>query len=180
MKDSEEDICAIPAASIADVDIAAIAEHSERTAREISRLGQLMDQGKETEEEFAQLIKLLFETGAKVEAEYLLRRNLEVGDASHSLYLELFGTVKVQEFRDAILAFRTEFETGLTLVEELAFLDETYLLTSKQSNCSLPSGPCEVRFDYSERDFVSADISQLDGNEYLITAWVQDINPPLI
>ena len=42
----------IPAASISDVDLAAIAEQNPAAAKKIARLGELMECGNETKEDF--------------------------------------------------------------------------------------------------------------------------------
>lgn len=175
MTDNNEDHgYAIPAASIANINIGAIESRSRKAACEIRRLGNLMEKGEDTKEDLGQLIQLLFEMDEKTEAEYLLRRNLEIGEESHTLYLKLFGKQKIKLFREAIAGFATQFHTELAIREESDFLDETYLLPPYQTIPPLPSGPCEVRFDFSERDFVSSDVCQLEGNEYVVLKWVED------
>lgn len=157
---------AIPAANIEDVDMESVAQRDPAAAQEIAELATLLGQGEETEEQFRRLCQVLYELDEKAEAEYLLRRNLEEGDENHKLYLQLFGTLKIDELRAAINAFEAQFEAKLEFIEKLGFLDETY----RCSKLTLFEGPCEVRFDYAEKNVITADACS-DGDDYLILHW---------
>ena len=80
---------AIPAANIKDVDLVAVARTDPDAAREIARLGHLMEHGEESNEEFCHLCELLHDVGEEAKAEYLLRRNLTEGQITHDLYIRL-------------------------------------------------------------------------------------------
>lgn len=99
----------IPAATIQDVDLSSA---DPTVAAEIIRLGNLMEWGKETPEQFVELIGLLVRAGHSEKTEYLLRRNLEVVADSPGLYLELFGSVRPDEFAAAVESFQRQFEVA--------------------------------------------------------------------
>src|SRR5262249_54518036 len=138
----------------------------------------LMGRGKETAEEFSQLVKLLHQVGCTDKAEYLLRRNLEVGKESESLYRELFGTEKDEEYSAAIAAFADQFSVELELRENREFLDNDYRTEPRLTRFDefrLLNEPCDVRFDYSNKDAVEADVSSMESDEYLILRWVNRV-----
>jgi hypothetical protein len=115
----------IPAASITDVDLAAVARVDPDAAVEIARIGDLLNRGKETAEDFFRLVRLLHRVGQFRQAEYLLRRNFEIGEGGFDLYLELFGTTRQEEFSAAIEAFREQFALDLNFIESRNFLNST-------------------------------------------------------
>lgn len=151
---------AIPAANIGNVDLVAIAEKHPVAAKEISRLATLMYRGDETPDEFRRLCELLFEVGATVDSEYLLRRN--VSDAvDEALYAELFGTSKREDFDAAVAAFRCQFEIELSLVQEHDFLVCKFRSVGcrrRDDAFRLLSCPCEVEIGFIERDRIEAEI----------------------
>jgi hypothetical protein len=170
--------CDIPAAHVRDVDLAAVAAIDPDAAAEIARLGQLMELGEETEEEFFRLVKLLHRVGWTKKAEYLLRRNLEVGEEGWALYFEMFGTDKQDEFTAAIAAFVDQFSVELVPIENQGFLDSAYRTESQQARFDefrLLNDPCEVRFSYASEDAPEADVSSLETDDYLILRWVNGV-----
>ena len=165
----------IPAAHIQDVDLSAV---DPTLAAEIRRLGDLMERGEETPEQFARLVRSIHQIGEFHEAEYLLRQNLEVAADGVALYGELFGTEKPDEFAEAIEAFGQQFDIRLDLIESQEFLESVYhtVPTSPRfDDFRLLGEPCEVRFDYSHPDFVVADVSSMADEEYLILRWVKGV-----
>src|SRR5438128_5599419 len=116
----------IPAASIAGVDLDAVARRDPEAAREIARIGERMRFGRETDAEFLALIRLLHAAGEGARAEYLLRRNLDPGAESYTLYLELFGSAKEDEYRGAVRGFERQFGVSLRFLKRAQFLVERY------------------------------------------------------
>lgn len=166
---------AIPAATVQDVDLSAT---DAELAAEIRRLGDLMEHGDETPEEFACLVRLLVNAGHAAKAEYLLRRNWEVAAGELVLYRELFGTAKPDEFAAAIEAFAGQFGVGLESVGSRGFLVAFYQVRPGQPRSDafvLLAEPCEVRFDYSDPDFVAADASSESDERYLLLRWVRGV-----
>jgi hypothetical protein len=175
---------AIPAASIGDTDLVALAQTNPEAAKEIVRLVALMDRGEETKEEFLRLCQLLFDIGSTTEAEYLLRRNLDYYE-DRALYTRLFGLTKVEEFDAAIEAFRSQFDLKLVLVAQNDFLVSTFHSNgglSRSDALALLSSPCEIKFGYIEQDKIEADITLLDpgrevfeGDECLLMFFVNGV-----
>jgi hypothetical protein len=171
----ENDPSAIPAATVQDVDLSQVPP---TTAAEIRRLGQLMERGDETPEQFAQLVRLLHQAGFGAKSEYLLRRNMDVVADGAALYSELYRTEKPDEFAAAIDAFAEQFSLDLELVEERDFLDRLYRATPRSARFDefrLLSEPCEIRFDYGSEDAVEADVSSLANEEYMILRWINGV-----
>jgi len=154
---------AIPAASIGDTDLVALAKTNPDAAREIARLEDLMNRGEETEEEFRRLCQLLFDVGSVDAAEILLRRNV-AGDKDRALYTQLFGTAKPDEFDDAIEAFKRQFNLELVFTAHKDFLVSTFHTNEgspRSDEFPLLSRPCEIKFGYIEKDMIEADITLL-------------------
>jgi hypothetical protein len=173
----------IPAAHVEDVDYAAIARFNPEAAQEIRRIGDLLGLGKETVEEFRRLIELLHETGEAAKAEHLLRRNLDLeSKVDRLLYSRLFGTLKPDEFEDAIEAFRIQFDGELEVIRDNDFLSRTYLMKPRRQRNDgfrLMSQLCEVRISYVERNTVEADVVLYDpardvfaADECLLLFWI--------
>ena len=170
-----EDDAFIPAAHVQDVDLT---RADPAIAAEIQRLGTLMERGDETPEQFAQLVRLLHQGGFRPKGEYLLRRNIEVVEDGPSLYRELYGTAKPEEFAAAIDAFAEQFSLTLELLEERDFLESVYRTTPTQARLDdlrLLSEPCEVRFDYASQDAVETDVCSLTDDECVILRWVNGV-----
>lgn len=167
-----EDPSAIPAATVQDVDLSAA---DPALAAEIRRLGDLMEQGDETPEQFAELVRLLVRAGQPRKAEYLLRRNIEVVADGPALYGELFGTARPDEFAAAVEGFRTQFGVGLEFVSSRGFLDGLYRVRPgppRSDAFRLLGGSCEARIDYSDPDAIAADVWGESDEEYLLLRWV--------
>ena len=167
----------IPAANIADVDLSDMAEHALEVAAEITRLGDLLRLGDETPEEFRRLCQLLFDQGKVAKAEYLLRRNLEEGDENHALYLRLFGRAKEEEFLRAIENFQTAFNAKLRHKESYGFLYRAYgpeLCSVEEAPFPVFAEACEVRFDYSEEDAITAEVESLESGRWMTLKWFDD------
>lgn len=167
-----DDRSAIPAATVQDVDLSAA---DPMLTAEILRLGELMERGDETPEQFADLIRLLIRAGHPRKAEYLLRRNLEVVADGPRLYQELFGTGRPDEFTASVEGFRRQFEVGLEFISSRGFLDALYRVLPgppRSDVFRLLGEPCEVRIEYSDPDAVVADVSSLSSEEYLLLRWV--------
>ena len=165
----------IPAATVQDVDLSAA---DAALSAEIRRLGDLMDRGDETPEEFACLIRLLVEVGQPAKAEYLLRRNVEVAVGELAFYRELFGTAKPDEFAAAFEAFAKQFGVGLEFVSSRGFLDGLYRMRPgppRPGEFALLGEPCEVQFDFADPDFVAADVSSETDERYLLLRWVSGV-----
>lgn len=163
---------AIPAATVQDVDLSAT---DAILADEIRRLGDLMEYGNETPEEFARLIRLLVEAGKIPKAEHLLRRNVEVAAGELSLYRELFGTAKPDEFAAAVQSFAEQFGGGLEFIGSRGFLDGLYRMRPgppRTDAFALLGEPCEVRFDFADPEFVAADVCSDSDERYLLLRWV--------
>ncbi len=168
----------IPAAGIDNVDLDSIRMSHPDAAVEIERLGALLSAGEESEEDLRRLGALLHDVGEVAEAEYLLRRNLDVGDQTHSLYLQLFGDEKEKEFLEAIKAFRKQFDVDVELLEEFGFLDQLFLMspgTPVDPELMLLGMPCEVNFHYSFEDCVRADVICDERAEAAIMSWREGI-----
>ncbi len=169
---NDEHRYAIPAASIGDTDLVAIAQTDPGAAKEIERLVAQMDQGEETREEFLRLCQLLFDVGSTASAEYLLRRNLDHYEGQ-VLYARLFGTTKQEEFKAAIEAFKRQFDLELVLAVQKDFLVSSYYSAGgppRFDAFALLSKPCEIKFGYIEREKIEADISLLDPAQDVFAA----------
>ena len=157
---------AIPAAGLGDTDLDAVARTHPDAAKQIARLAERMAFGKDTPEEFCTLCQLLHDVGEPGNAEYLLRRNLDVGHPSHELYLKLFGMEKPNKFKSAIESFETQFEIALELVEEADFLEATYRTDGGPSRIgafALLAEPCAVRFAYARRAEIECGVTNQDS-----------------
>jgi hypothetical protein len=166
---------AIPAATVQDVDLSAT---DVALADDIRRLGDLMEYGNETPEEFTRLIRLLVEAGKTSKAEHLLRRNVEVAVGGLALYRELFGTAKPDEFTAAVEAFTDQFGVGLEFIRSRGFLDGLYRMQPGSPGSgvfALLGEPCEVRFDFADPDFVVAAVSSESDERYLLLRWVSRV-----
>lgn len=167
----------IPAASISDVDLAAIAELNPAAAKEIARLGELMECGNETKEDFRMLCQLLHEAGEQSKAEYLLRRNLQYYEG-HALYSQLFGTVKQEEFDNSIEAFRCQFRVELKFVQHHDLLDDVYHISQNAAHSAdsqLLAIGNTVNFSYSMPDVIEVEIVDLGSGESLLLHWVNGV-----
>jgi hypothetical protein len=156
----------IPAASIGSIDLALLAETNPGAASEIARLEDLMNRGEERPEEFLRLCQLLHDVGAVGDAEHLLRRNLDHYDG-RTLYNDLFGTAKQDEFETSIHTFAWQFDVKLRLVQDQEFLLSTYQSEPggpRTDQLALLSMPCEIQFGYVERDTIEADVGSLDDH----------------
>ncbi|HUG67858.1 MAG TPA: hypothetical protein VMM76_08900 [Pirellulaceae bacterium] len=163
---------AIPAASIGDTDLDAVARHTPAAAKEIARLEDLMNRGEDTNDEFLLLCRLLFDVGSVGAAEVLLRRNLDYSEGD-ALYAELFGTEKQEEFYAAIQAFESQFNIQLSLTAKNDFLVATFHAEGgppRSDDFELLSQPCEIKIGYIERDKIEADIVLLDPNREVFDA----------
>lgn len=163
---------AVPAASIGDTDLSAVAQSNPGAAMEIARLEQLMNRGEESKGDFLRLCQLLYDVGSVANSEYLLRRNVNCEEGM-SLYKQLFRTTKQDEYEMAIDAFKSQFAIDLTLIEPNDFLDTTFHSDggpSRLDEFQLLSGPCEVRIEYSERDKIGADVVLLDPTRTMFNA----------
>ncbi len=173
----------IPAASIGDIDLDAIAKSNLDMAKEIARIDELMNQGKESKEEFLDLCRLLFEAGSVEDSEYLLRRNLEYYNGE-SLYAKLFGTKKHDEYSDAIAMLESQFETKLALVEETDYLISKFHSNGsslKDDRFHMLSYPCEIIIEYAKKDIIEADIGYrepfqetCDPQDYLLLSFINE------
>jgi len=169
------DSFAIPAATVQDVDLSGA---DAVLAAEIRRLGDLMERGDESPEEFAKLIRLLVEAGQVSKAEFLLRRNLETVAGELLLYRELFGTMKPDEFTAAIQGFIQQFGVVLEFVSSRGFLDGLYRIQPgppRSDAFALLAERCEVRFDFVDPNFVAADVSSESDERYLLLRWVSGV-----
>src|SRR5262245_28170128 len=168
----DEDGHAIPAASIGDTDLVALAQTNPAAAREIARLEDLMNRGEETREQFLRLCQLLFDVGSVSASEYLLRRNLDDYEG-HALYVRQFGTAKQEEFEAAIEAFKSQFDVDLVLIAEKGFLVSTFRSDDGPTRFdafALLSRPCEIMFGYIEQDKIEADVTLLDPGRAVLDA----------
>jgi hypothetical protein len=156
----------IPAASIGDVDLGVVAQRFPGEAREIRRLEDLMHRGEETREEFWHLCELLHRVGATEDAEYLLRRNIACAQGRER-YRTLFGTAVPDAYERAIECFAREFGLELTPDQERDFLDHEYRSTpgAVAPRFNILNHPCVIRFTFSHRDFVVADVVDAAANE---------------
>lgn len=169
---NDEDEYAIPAASIGDTDLDAVGQTNPDAAKEIARLEELMNRGEETKDDFLRLCQLLFDVGSVADSEYLLRCNLDYYEGE-SLYKQLFGTTKQDEYNPAVDAFKSQFSLELAPIETNAFLDTTFQSDGgppRSDECQLLSNPCEVRIGYSQQDKIDADIVLLDPSRDLFNA----------
>jgi len=166
-----------PAASIADVDLAAIEKQNPAAAREISRLGERLAGGEESNEDFRALCQLLYDAGEKASAEHLLRRNLEYYEG-HAQYSELFGTAKQEEFDSSIESFKSQFHVELEFVKHHDFLDDVYRIWQH----ALPDVGSQrfaigntVNFSYSLPNVIEAEIEDPVGEVSLCLSWVNGV-----
>ena len=168
----DEDKYAIPAASIGDTDLNAVEQTNPAAAKEIARLEDLMNRGEESKDDFLRLCQLLFDVGSAGDSEYLLRRNLDYYEGD-SLYKQLFGTTKQDEYDTAVDAFKSQFTLELKPIETNDFLDTTFRSDggpSRSDDFQLLSNPCEVRIGYSHQDKIDADIVLLDPAQDVFNA----------
>src|SRR5260221_1586853 len=156
---------AIPAANICGVNLDEVAIRFPEAAQEIARIDALMQRGEETAIEFRRLCELLHLTGATIEGEYLLRRNIEHYEGAE-LYRKLFGTIIPDNYSCAIQRFADEFGLKLEIQNQIGFLDQEYLSVpmSFGSRFNILNGNCTIRFDYSQRDFIVAEIIADDAD----------------
>jgi hypothetical protein len=127
MSEQDEDDYEIPAASIDGVNVEQISKTHPEKAKEIARIGELLNRGEETEDDLLQLGRLLYEVGKAKESEYLLRRNTcEENDAVHQLYLQLHGTTAEEYFMQSINSFTSQFGVELSQKQRRDFLCHTY------------------------------------------------------
>lgn len=181
---NDEDKYKIPAASIGDTDLGAVARTDPGAAKEIARLEDLMGRGEETKEEFLRLCQLLFDVGSVPAAEILLRRNLEYYEGE-TLYAQLFGKEKPTEFEAAIEAFSSQFGVALSLAEKHEFLVSTFHSDAglpRDDDFRLLSKCCEIKFGYIEQDTIEADVilrdpvrEDFDADEYLLMHFVNGV-----
>lgn len=167
-----DDPSAIPAATIQDVDLSAA---DPALAAQIRRLGDLMDRGAETPEQFAELVRLLVRAGQVRKAEYLLRRNLVAAADGPALYRKLFGTARPDEFAAAVERFQSQFRVELEFVSSSGLLDGLYRVRPgppRSDAFRLLGEPCEVQIDYSDPDVVTADVWGESDEDYLLLRWV--------
>jgi hypothetical protein len=162
----------IPAANIGDADLAALARTNPEAAREIARLEALMHRGEETKEEFLRLCRLLFDVRSIAASEILLRRNLDYY-GGRTLYTELFGTTKPDEFEAAIEAFQTQFLLELTARRDTDFLVAHFISEGgpvRSDAFELLSNPCEIKIGYIQQEIIEADINLLDPGREIFQA----------
>ena len=174
----------IPAGTIS-VDLKKKSKSYSREVKEIRRLDDLKDKGEATDEEFCRLVKLLCCIGEKYDAEYLLRRNLEMDGKSHKLYFRLFGNVIEKEFESAINSFKKEFGVSLKFVKHhYGFLDKEYNsvpIKNKKRKYKLLSENCVIRFNCSHKTGVEADVAiapdkeTLTAAEFLLLYWYKGV-----
>ena len=157
----------IPGASINRVDLDRANEIHPEAAQEIARLGELLNNGEETEDDLLQLGRLLFEVGEIKESEYLLRRNIgEENDDAHQLYLALHGRAGEQRFMQCVSLFASQFGVELSEERRAAYLCHMYQATPKDvprevdaTLREMLSGPCEVDFSYADVDEITANVT---------------------
>jgi hypothetical protein len=163
---------AIPAASIGDTDLDAVAQSNPAAAKEIARLEALMNRGEESKDDFLRLCQLLFDVGSVAAAEILLRRSLDYYEGE-ALYTRLFGTTKQDEFDCAIQAFESQFNLQLSLTEKNDFLVSTFHANGgppRSDDFELLTHPCEIKIGYIEQDKIEADIVLLDPEREVFSA----------
>jgi|GEM_PF-3150499 len=156
----DEDRHAIPAASIADTDLEAVAQTNPAAANEIARLDDLMNHGEESKDDFLRLCELLFDVGSVADSEYLLRRNIDYYEGE-PLYKRLFGNAKQEKFDTAIDAFKSQFGLNLTVAEKNDFLETTFHTDGgapRSDELQLLSHACEIKIGYIQQDKIEADI----------------------
>lgn len=157
----DEERYAIPAASIGDTDLDAVAQTNPTAAKEIARLEDLMNRGEDTKDDFLRLCQLLFDVGSLADSEHLLRRNLDGYEGGY-LYTRLFGTLKEEEFSAAVGAFKSQFDLDLVLAEKNDFLQCTFQTAvgpPRSDDLQLLSHPCEIKIGYIQKDKIEADIN---------------------
>ena len=156
----------IPAASIDDVNLEKIKKTHPAAAKEIAKIGELLNKGEERQDDLLHLGRLLYEVGEVGESEYLLRRNsVEENDVVHQLYLKLHGTTSQDYFMHSIAHFTSQFGVQLTQEQRNDFLCHTYqsIPISVSQNAypelyEMLCGTCEVSFMYAERHQITADV----------------------
>lgn len=169
---------AIPVAHIHDIDLTVIRSFDPDIAEEITKLGELLAQGKETPEEFFRLVQLLCRVGQIGKAEYLLRRNWDILDDSYALYRQLFGTAKEEEFAAAVKDFAAKFSVHLEYIGSRGFLDSSYHMqpcSTRLDEFRLLNGPCEVRFDFASEEAVEAEVYSPRNQDYMVLRWVNGV-----
>ena len=139
----------IPAASIAGVDLARIRKDYPAKAPRIEEIGDRLSLGEESNEEFLELCKLLFDVGENSLSEELLIANMDSGSPEFDLYQKLFGCNAIREFSLSIEAFESQFRVRLTDCYEFRVLE-------KQCRCTRVS--TEVELDQTIEYVLSCEI----------------------
>jgi hypothetical protein len=116
----------IPAASLRGVDLDRLRRDHPVQAEEISRIGLLMNQGEETDEDFRQLCQLLYDVGCVAKSEELLRANAKEGDNNHALYMRLHGTLAEEKLIQAVDYLERQFGIALTRLRSPRYLNVVY------------------------------------------------------
>jgi hypothetical protein len=158
------------------LDLSAIAAADPLAHAAFRRFEAAWSRGEASVEDYFNLVRLLHRVGCTEEAEYLLRTNLFANERVPVLYLELFGTVKQEEFSRAIDAFATQFSATLR-EEERSGLFERWYDTKPQDECLSPfrlqDEPCVVKIEYAAKDSIEAQLWSVEVEEQLIfLRWV--------
>ncbi len=171
--ENDEEDCGvqIPAASIGEVDFETLSKMHPKEAAEILRIEALMDQGLESHGDFLKLCELLNAFGDSSQAEFLLRRNINTDYGSEDIdkYFELFGMSKWDELSKSVEHFEQQLQLELIEIEA----DEDFMVLTYRTEgspdgakqCGLLAGPCYVDIQYTNKDFVVADIMQSGADE---------------
>lgn len=146
----------IPSASISGIDLQRIESDSANAAREIIRIGELLDHGNETEEDFIRLCDLLYAHGEPAKSEELLRCNIaEEGDAYYRAYRRLHDFTADIGFEKCILAFEAQFGVQFKKVMNSRFLRRDYIseptiitVNTDPDIARFLATPCRVEFRY--------------------------------
>jgi hypothetical protein len=116
----------IRAAFVSRADLERIRISNPDLVSKIERIGQLLIEGKETEEDMAVLCKLLFEIGDTAKAELMLVANSTEGDRLHALHQCLFGAVE-ENYNRSIRDFAEQFGVSMTLLQSLRLYSQEFL-----------------------------------------------------
>ena len=158
----------IPGASIGSVDLEQVAKTDPTAAAEIARINNLMQQGKESKEEFLTLVQLMYRAGYHQDAEYLLRCNVDSAE-DEALYRMLFGSKMPDEFDRAILALAAEFSLVFHLrAKETDFLHAAYESVSSDQTTpryNVLHGACVIRFAYNRQNYVIAEVMTAEAEQ---------------
>ena len=168
----------IPAASIGDVDLISLGKSHPKEAAEIARIEGLLGRGAECHEEFLRLCELLRDFGDPLQAEYLLRLNIDRDheEAAIEKYFELFGAGWWGEYQQAIEVFQNQFRVSLTGANGLDFMAAEYETEGSAHGgtfCELLGGPCTIEISYEHKDFITA-ILDIPSISDLEDEWVVD------